>query len=62
MFSPDGSEPWIDYPWHDLTFVSNYHARRLVRRLLLNGFAVISPQAWGPGGWCVPVMYNNDIQ
>ena len=64
MFSPDGSEPWIDYPWHDLTFVSNYHARRLVRRLLLNGFAVISPQAWGPGGWCVPIiaLYNNDMQ
>lgn len=53
MFPPDGSTPWIDYHWHSLNFVSNYHSRRLERRLLLNGFAVINPSSWGPGGWCV---------
>jgi hypothetical protein len=54
-FLEEAGVPWIDYPWHNLNFVSVYHARRLVRRLLLNGFAVVYPQSWGPGGWCVPL-------
>ena len=44
-FPVDGV-PWIQYPWHDMDFVSGYEARRLFRRLLLNGFAVVMPSSW----------------
>jgi hypothetical protein len=38
---------WKDYPWRHLLFASDYTSRRLFRRLLLHGFAIVMPQAWG---------------
>ena len=55
-YKPDGSTAWIDYAWRNLDFVSNYQAQRMMRRLLLNGFAVVHPQTWGLAGWCVTAL------
>lgn len=38
---------WKNYPWVHLLYASDYTSRRLFRRLLLHGFAVVMPQAWG---------------